>query len=123
MLERGALHVDVRILRASGFQLRLRLGHIHGGSDAAVVAALRQLERFLVGHDGRVEESLLRIEAPQLEVVERQFRVKAQIHARQIGGACLRFGARGFHRPPHAAPHIGFVGNVNGQLKIVVGNR
>ena len=123
MLERGTLDIDVDILRASGFELRLRLGHIHGGSDATPIAALRQLKRFLIGHDGRVEELLLRIEAAQLEVVEREFGVKAQIHARQIGGARLSFGTGGFHRAPHAAPNVRFVRDVNRQLKVVVIDR
>ncbi len=44
MLEGGAIDVDVDGLRARGFELRLRLRHVHGGGDAALVAAVGQLQ-------------------------------------------------------------------------------
>ena len=78
MLEGGAIDRDVDSLRASGFELRLRLRHVHRGGDAALVAAVGQMKRLLVRPDGRIEKLLLRIEAAQLEVIERQLGMKAQ---------------------------------------------
>ena len=77
MLEGGALDICIFFLRARGLELRLRLGHINGGSDPALIAALGKIERFLVRHDGRIEKLLLRIEAAQFEIIESEFGVKA----------------------------------------------
>ena len=49
VLECGAIDGHIDGLRARGFELRLRLRHIHAGCDAALVAAVGQLQRLLVG--------------------------------------------------------------------------
>ena len=40
VFEEGALHTDVSGLRASGVEYGLRLGDVHGGSEAAVITTL-----------------------------------------------------------------------------------
>ncbi len=51
MLELRALHAEVDGLRPGGFELCLRLADIGIRGDAAVVAMLREAQRFLVRLD------------------------------------------------------------------------
>jgi hypothetical protein len=46
--------------------------------------------------------------------------VQAEIHIREIAGAGLRFGARGFDRFADTAPEIEFVGKIERDDEIVV---
>ena len=101
----------------------LRLGDVDRGSDPALIAAVGKLERFFVRPDGRIEKLLLRIEAAQLEVVESEFGLKAQVHAGEVRGGRLGFGTRSFDGAADASPDVGFPGDIDGRLVIVVGER
>src|SRR5579875_535723 len=123
MFVRRALDAYVDGLGARGFKLRLRLSHIEFGREPALIAALRELQGLLVGNDGGIEKLSLRVEAAQLEIIERKFGMKAEIDAGQIGGACLSFRASRFDTAPDASPHIRLVGGIDRQLHIAVRNR
>ena len=88
MLQLGALHADVDHLR-----LRV-LSWVSACTTSACEATpphtvLGELERLLVGGDGRVEQLLLRVERAQLEIVLRQLGLDAQARGLQVAAlAC-----------------------------------
>ena len=98
----------------------MRLSDVHGGSETAVIAVFGELQSFFVRVDGGIEKLFLSVEAAQLEIIGSELGMKAQIDVGEIGGGGLRFGAAGFDGAAHAAPEVGFVGNVNGDSEVVV---
>ena len=114
MLELRALHTDIDRLCLSGFELGFCLQYIGSGHNARRVAVLRKLQRFLKIRHRFIEKFFLRIERPQLKVVLRQLRTRAQTRRFQIGGARLRAGATGFDQTANAAPHIDLPRNIYG---------
>ncbi len=65
----GALHSHVDGLGLRGFKLRLRLRYFHLGGQPAVVTVGGQIQRFLVGDHGGVQQLLLRVQPTQGKVV------------------------------------------------------
>ena len=104
MLELRALYFHVDGLRARGFQLSLGLSNVDGGGKSAVVASLRQVERFLVRDDGGVEKLFLRVQSSQRKIVERQLSVDAEVDVCQIRGGGLRFRAARLRRCGERGP-------------------
>ena len=84
--------------------------------DPLVVTVDGQLQRLLVGGDGRVQQLPLGIEPAELEVVDRQLRLHAERHRLEIRGARLRDRAVRLHVAPDAAPHVRLVREINRQL-------
>ena len=56
MFELGAWNLGVRSLRASGFELRLRLRHVDVRSNSLVEPILGQIQRLLVAADLGIEQ-------------------------------------------------------------------
>ena len=93
-------------------------------ASAALEPALRQIERFFKGSHVGIEQLFLRVKPAQRQVVQRKFRMKAQVHGFQIGGRGLRLRAAGLHDHADPAPHVRFVGHIPGEKKIrVIGRR
>jgi hypothetical protein len=61
MFERRALDLYVDRLRPRGFELCLRLRHVHVRSESALEPSLRKIEGFLVRHDRGVQKLFLRV--------------------------------------------------------------
>ena len=77
MLELRPLHGDIRGLHLRRLQLSPRLGHIRLRRNAAFVSTDRELQGFVEGLYRVVKKPLLCIGAAQLEIIERQLRLKA----------------------------------------------
>ena len=120
MFELGALHAHVDGLRLGGFKLRFRLRHFHFGRQPAVVAVGGQIQSFLIGDHGGVQQLLLRIQPAQREVVGRQFGVNAQPGGFQIRRAGLGVGRGGFNGAVDPPPGIHLIGKVEGQDEIAL---
>ncbi len=118
MLQLCALHSDIGLLNAGGLQLRLRLGHIGFGRRASFEAIDRKLQRVPVAFHGVVQKLLLCIRAAQLEVVQRQVGMQAEVYCLQIAGGGLRFLACRRDGPAHTTPHVHFIRQIERQHKI-----
>ncbi len=123
VLELRPLHHDVGGLRARGVELRLGLGDVGLRRRAALEAVRRELKRRLEGFHRLVQELLLGVGSPQLEVVHRQLGLKAELGSLEIGGGGLGLVLRRRHRPPHPAPQVDLVGHVEGQQQIAAATR
>jgi len=66
-------------LRTRRFKLRLGLPHIGDHAGAALVQVAGQLQRVRVVDHGPLQQRLLRVEAAQHEVIDRELRSQAQI--------------------------------------------
>ncbi len=107
VLKLRASHAHVDQLRPHGFELGLGLGHIHPRGHSAFEAPLGQIELVLQIGNRRLEEFDLRIEAAQLEVVRRQFRLQRQSSKLAMSAALACAVARaGLDVAPDATPEI-----------------
>src|SRR6266852_8947059 len=118
MFELRSLHRDIRILHASGVQLRLRLRDIGLRCYASLEAIERELQVVGIGFYRVVEKLLLRVGAAQFEIVQSEFRLEAELCSLIIGSAGLRFFPRGSDATPYAAPKIQLVGKIKRQHEI-----
>jgi hypothetical protein len=66
----------------------------------------------------RCQQPLLRIGAPQLEIVYGQLCSQAELDGFDIGGGRLGLLTCGSNRPPDAAPQVQLVGEVEGEEKV-----
>src|SRR5271163_2068105 len=104
MFELRSLHGDIRVLHASGVQLRLRLRDIGLRCYASLEAIERELQVVGIGFYRVVEKLLLRVGAAQFEIVQGEFRLEAELCGLVVGSAGLRFLPRGSDATPYAAP-------------------
>src|ERR1035437_11108917 len=117
----SASHTHVDPLRAHGFQLRAGLGYVGFGADAALQAALGQVELVFQVGNGSVEQLDLGVEAAQLEVVDGHFCMKAEVDVCTVGGAGLGVGAGCFNGAADAAPEVRLPTGLAGELKVALG--
>ena len=103
----GAIGTHRRQRRACARELRLRLQHVGLGSDAGVVAVLRDLQGALVALDALAEQVGFEIGFAQREVVGRHLALRREAGRREIGRARLGAGPRAFDAPADAAPEVG----------------
>ncbi len=82
-------HAIVQRLRLGASELGLGLNHVRPGDHADGILVLRQLQRFLIGSYGVVEQVLLLVEHPQLQIVLRHGGLGAEPGHLQVGGAGL----------------------------------
>src|SRR5262249_3113553 len=73
MFECRSVDAQVGCFRASRFELRLRLGHIHLRNNSLVESIDRQLKRDFVRLYALFQEFELFVETAQLEIVHRDF--------------------------------------------------
>ncbi|CUJ61219.1 Uncharacterised protein [Achromobacter sp. 2789STDY5608633] len=106
MLVLAALPIQVDRLGPRALDLGAGHGDVGLADDAHAVAVLRQLQRFLVGGHGRVQQALLLIEHAQLQIGLHQRGLRAQAGRRQVGQAGRRAGLGGLDIAAHAAPHV-----------------
>ncbi len=118
MFKLRALHGDVRLLDACSLELGLRLGDIGFRRSASIETIDRELQRVGIGFHRIVEQLLLRIRTAQLEVVQGQIGMKAEIHRLKVPGGGLRFLARRRHCPTHPTPEVHFIREIKWQHKI-----
>src|SRR6266567_3962883 len=107
MLELRAGYAYVHELGAERFKLGLRLRHVHVGCHAALETPLGEVELVFEVGDGALEQSDLRVETAELEVVGGEFGVQQEIDVGEVRGGGLGRLARGFHAAPDAAPEVG----------------
>ena len=88
------------------------------GRGAALEAIRRQAQGRLEGLHRLVQELLLRVGGPQLEVVDRQLGLQAEPGGLQIGGGGLGLVAGRRHRPPDPAPQVDLVRHVERQEEV-----
>src|SRR5690348_2119309 len=112
MLKCSACHAHSDVQGASSLQLRASLRYFGLGTEAAVEAVLRQVERFSVSHYCLVEKLLLGVQAAHFKVVDGEFGVKAEPKSFQVGRASLCLFASGGDRAPDAAPRIELVTDI-----------
>lgn len=108
MLQLCALYTVVKRRGLRRLQLRLRLDHVGFGGHADGILILRELVRTLIGGHGIVEQLLLTIKYPQLQIVLGQLRLRTEAGCCQIGGAGLRTRFVRLDIAPHPAPDIDF---------------
>jgi hypothetical protein len=118
VLELRPLHPDVGGLRSRGVELSLGLGDVGLRGRAALEAVRRELERRLEGFHRLVQELLLGVGGPQLEVVHRQLGLKTELGSLEIGSGGLGLVPRRRHRPSDPAPQVDLVGHVERQEQI-----
>ncbi|MNH14988.1 hypothetical protein D3C79_745930 [compost metagenome] len=102
-----ALPHQVDQVGLGAFQLGLRLGYRVLARDAGTVLVLGHLQRTLIGLDGGLEQALLLVEHPQLQVVLHQLRLQAQADRRHVGKAGLGAGLVGGQAVTQLAPQVG----------------
>ncbi|MNP08417.1 hypothetical protein D3C76_1004850 [compost metagenome] len=103
----GALPDQVDQVGLGAFQLGLRLGYRVLARDAGTVLVLGHFQRTLIGLDGGLEQALLLVEHPQLQVVLHQLRLQAQADRRHVGKAGLGAGLVGGQAVTQLAPQVG----------------
>src|SRR5436309_14669307 len=102
MLVLGPLHADIGVLHLRRFELYLSLCHIGFRRSASLIPVQGEPQSCGVAFHGVVQELLLRVGAPELEVVERQFRLETELRSLEICGTRLGILTRGVN-PPCAA--------------------
>ena len=112
------LNRDVCGLNTCGIQLRLSLRNVRFGCCATLKAVLRQIQCLTVSIYGVTEEPLLRVRAPDLEIVNRDFSVETQTCGFKIRRARLRFFSRSRHSAAHASPKIDLIGKIKRKREI-----
>jgi len=78
MLELRTLQGYIRVLDLRGLELGLCLGHIRSGCVASIVAVLRQCQRRHEAFTASSRICFWRSAGAQLEVIDRQFGLKAE---------------------------------------------
>ncbi|MNO94533.1 hypothetical protein D3C76_861530 [compost metagenome] len=106
VFELGALVLQVDGLRLGALQLGARLGHVGLGDDAGVVLVLGEFQCALVGLHGIVEQALLLVDHPQLQIGLRQLRLQAELRGGEVGGAGVHAGGVGFQLAAQLAPQV-----------------
>ena len=116
MFALGALPLKVNGLGTGAVQLGARLADIGFRHDAGLVLVFRQLQRTCIGGHGGVEQTHLLIQHTQLQVALGQFRLQAQAHGGQIGGAGLEAGIARLQAAAQFAPHIQLPGRIQAEV-------
>ena len=106
MLALRARDAGVDLLGLSGQQLRLRGDDVRFGGRARVILILGDFERALILFDRIGVKLLRRIRRTQLDIGERQRRLRRERRVGQIRGAGLRGVALLLYRAAHLAPDI-----------------
>ena len=101
-------------MRLGVAQQRFFLRDVQARGYAAVVARIDQVESFLQGLDGAIQDSDFAVEFPQRKIIARQFRSDHQAHIFKIGGAGLVGRFRGFDAAAAFAEKIDFVAGDKG---------
>ena len=101
-----ALHAEVDELRARLFQLRLRLGDIALGAEAALEPDLGKMQCLGVRVDGGAQQLGLQIDAAQLEVGDGEHPLQAEARVGEVGGGGLRAGRAGLDLAADCAPEV-----------------
>ncbi len=114
MLQLGALYADVDGLGLSGFYLGFRLQHVAARGDAAAIAVVGELQRFLKGDHGVVEQLFLPVQRAQLKIILRQFGAGAQGRCFKVRRAGLSGRFARLDGATDAAPNIQLPGDVDG---------
>ena len=107
-------NAQIGVLRARGFHLSFGLRYGFVGVDTGFIQRLGQFQRLLISHHGRIEQLFKSVLPAQLEVIDREFRLRGQAGIFEVGGAGLRVGDVGANRVAHAAPQVGRPGSVEG---------
>ena len=86
----GALHADIDACALRALELRLRLRDVGAGRDAVLVAVLCELERLLVGRRLSSSSRFSASKVAELEIVDRELALPAELRVREVGRAGLR---------------------------------
>ncbi|MNL16012.1 hypothetical protein D3C87_1370330 [compost metagenome] len=108
VFELGALPDQVDHVRFGTLELRLRLGHRVLAGHTGTVLVFGHFQGTSIRLDRRLQQPLLLVDHPQLQVVLHQFRLLAQAHRRQIGKTGLGIRGVGFKTPAQFAPDVRF---------------
>jgi hypothetical protein len=114
MLHLRSLYPDIDGLRPSRFELGFSLSDIGTRSYPHRIPVSGYLERLSVGFDSFVQQFLLCIQGPQLEVILGQRGLGGEPQGLQRGGACLGVAGIRFDLPTDAAPQVRLPGHVQG---------
>lgn len=119
MLELRARRVDVGVLRARRFELRVGLRDRRRVDRTGRELLLQQRQCVRVRVYRVVEQLLLRVERAQREIVGRQLGRHRQLHGLQVGRARGGVRLRARHRIAHAAENVGLP--ARGHAGLIVG--
>ena len=114
----GAQDSEVGVLSLCRSQLGLGLRHSLVITEAGSILALGQIQSVLVSDYSGVEYLLERVLCAKFIVIHREFRLFAQAHILQIGGAGLRRVDIGPYAAPNMSPEIGFPRGIKRQRVI-----
>ncbi len=106
-----------------GLELRLGLRDVGLRRCAALEAIGREPQRRREGLHRLVEELLLGVGGPKLEVVEGQLGLQAEPRGLEIGGGRLRPRARRRDRPADPAPQVDLVRHVEREEQVAAAAR
>src|SRR6202022_3388601 len=101
-------------------QLGLRLRNVSLRGHASFEAPERELQIVGIGFYRIVEKLLLSVGAAQFEIVQREFRLEAELCGLVVGSGRLRFLPRRSDAAPHAAPKVQLIGKIKGQHEIAL---
>src|SRR4029434_7370252 len=87
-------------------ELAFRLQHVATRRDAAIVAVIREIERFLKGDGSFVEQLLLRVQRSHLKIVWGELAACAERGRFQVGVTGLSGRFAGFDRAANSSPDI-----------------
>ena len=112
-------NANIGVECAGGFQLSFGLRDGLVGIDAGFIQRLGQFQGLFISHHGRIQQLFQSVLPAQLEVIDRQFRLRRQACILQVGGAGLRVGDVGANLVADASPQIGRPGGIEGQRVFV----
>src|ERR1700733_1654043 len=118
MLVLRALNSNIGRQHLSSLKLRLRLSDVRFWRCPAFEAILCQPIRFGIRFHGIVQESLLGVCAPNLEIVDRNLGMEAQTSCLQISCACLSLLLGSGYAAANAPPQVDLIRQIERKNEI-----
>src|ERR1700723_693388 len=101
--------LDSNIGRHHLRSLNLRLRDVRFWGRSTFEAILCQSQRFAIGFHGILQQSLLSVGAPNLEIVDRNFGMEARTSRLPVGRACLSLLPGGCYAAANAPPQVDLI--------------